>query len=89
MENAVRDTSEDDEVYADQEQKRAALGHLKEAWADAWAEGIDGDCLAQASLFVALTELVSTYGEDATARFAESLPRRIAAGEFSVILSRQ
>ncbi|MBI5113675.1 hypothetical protein GJ689_16240 [Rhodoplanes serenus] len=74
---------------ADQEQKRAALGHIKEAWAEAWAEGIDGDFLAQASLFCALTELVATYGEDATARFAEGLPRRIAAGEFSIVLSRQ
>ncbi|WP_244670501.1 hypothetical protein [Rhodoplanes elegans] len=75
--------------HSDQEQKRAALGHIKEAWAEAWADGIDGDCLAQASLFCALTELVATYGEDATARFAEGLPKRIASGEFSIVLSRQ
>ncbi|RAI45776.1 hypothetical protein CH341_02410 [Rhodoplanes roseus] len=77
------------EPHSDQEQKRAALGHIKEAWAEAWADGIDGDCLAQASLFCALTELVSTYGEEATARFAEGLPKRISSGEFSIVMSRQ
>jgi hypothetical protein len=82
-------TEEAHDPISDQDQKRAALGLIKEAWAEAWADGIDGDCLAQASLFCALTELVSTYGEDATARFAEGLPRRIASGEFSIVLARQ
>jgi hypothetical protein len=77
------------EPMADHEQKRLALGYLQEAWTEASHEGIDGDCLAQTSLFLALAELISTYGEDAAARFAENLPARIRNGEFSVRLARQ
>ena len=73
----------------DQEQKQAALSYLNEAWAEARHEGVDGDCLAQASLFTALAELVSTYGEDAVAKFAEGLPARVRNGEFSLTLAKQ
>jgi hypothetical protein len=66
------------------EEKQAALGYLAEAWAEARLDGIDGDCLAQACLFTALAELVSTYGEEATSRYAEGLVVRIRNGEFSV-----
>src|SRR5215831_6698122 len=72
------------ELLPDSEQKQAALGYLNEAWAEARHDGVDGDCLAQASMFAALAELVSTYGEDAVAKFAEGLPSRIRNGEFSV-----
>lgn len=72
------------EALPDHEQKRVALGYLQEAWAEALHEGIDGDCLAQACLFTALAELVTTYGEDASAKFAEGLPARIRNGEFTV-----
>ena len=71
------------------EQKKVALGYLHEAWAEAQLDGVDGDCLAQACLFSALAELVSTYGEDATAKFAERLSARIRNGEFSLDLARQ
>jgi hypothetical protein len=74
---------------SDQEQKLVALGFLQEAWQEARVNGIDGDCLAQASLFVALAELVTTYGEEAAARFAEGLPQRLRNGEFSLLLTRQ
>jgi hypothetical protein len=73
----------------DHEQKQAALGYLSEAWAEARHEGVDGDCLAQASLFTALAELVSTYGEDAVAKFAEGVPARVRNGEFSLALAKQ
>jgi len=73
----------------DKEQKQAALGYLNEAWAEARHDGVDGDCLAQASLFAALAELVGTYGEDAVAKFVEGFPARIRNGEFSVDISRQ
>jgi hypothetical protein len=69
---------------ADREQKQAALGYLHEAWAEARLEGIDGDCLAQACLFAAFAEFVTTYGEEAAARFAEGLAVRIRNGEFSL-----
>jgi hypothetical protein len=71
------------------EQKQVALSYLHEAWTEALLEGVDGDCLAQASLFTALNELASTYGEEATAKFAEGLATRIRNGEFSVPRSRQ
>ncbi len=77
------------EPAADHEQKRLALGYLQEAWAEAHHEGIDGDCLAQTALFLALAELISTYGEEATARYAENLAPRIRNGEFSVEILRQ
>lgn len=73
----------------DQDQKRAALNYLNEAWAEARHDGVDGDCLAQASLFAAFAELVSTYGEDAVATFVEGLAGRIRTGEFSVVEFRQ
>jgi hypothetical protein len=77
------------EILAEHEQKRLALGYLQGAWAEASHDGIDGDCLAQTSLFLALAEMISTYGEEAAARFSENLSARIRNGEFSVQLSRQ
>ena len=74
---------------SDQEQKQAALGYLNEAWAEARHDGVDGDCLAQASLFAAFAELVGTYGEDAVATYVEGLPARIRNGEFSTARARQ
>jgi len=73
----------------DNEQKKAALSYLNEAWAEARHDGVDGDCLAQASLFAALAELVDTYGEDAVAKFVEGLSARVRNGEFSLALARQ
>jgi len=77
------------EQVAEHEQKRAALGYMQEAWAEARLDGIDGDCLAQACLFTALAEFVSTYGEEAAAAFAEGLGERIRNGEFSLDQPRQ
>ena len=73
----------------DHEQKQAALSYLNEAWAEARHDGVDGDCLAQASLFAAFAELVGTYGEDAVAKFVEGFPGRIPTGESSFMLARQ
>jgi hypothetical protein len=78
------------EALAEHEQKRLALAYLQDAWTEAAShDGIDGDCLAQTALFLALAELISTYGEEATARYADNLGVRIRNGEFSVELSRQ
>ena len=73
----------------DHEQKKVALGYVQEAWAEGRLDGIDGDCMAQASLFAAFIELVSTYGEEAAADYAEGLAARIRNGEFSLDLARQ
>jgi hypothetical protein len=77
------------EPISDREQKLVALGYLQEAWAEARIEGIDGDCLAQACLFAALAEFVTTYGEEAAASFTDGLSTRIRNGEFSLDQSRQ
>lgn len=77
------------ESISDREQKRVALGYLQEAWAEARHDGIDGDCLAQACLFAALGEFVTTYGEEAAARFTDGLGSRIRNGEFSLEQPRQ
>jgi hypothetical protein len=77
------------EPVPDHEQKRVALGYLQEAWAEARLDGIDGDCLAQACLFTAFAEFVTTYGEEAAATFAEGLGTRVRNGEFSLDLPRQ
>jgi len=77
------------EPVSDHEQKRLALALLQDAWTEAQHEGVDGDCLAQTALFLALAELISTYGEEPAARYAENLSARIRNGEFSVEQSRQ
>ena len=77
------------EPVPDHEQKKVALGYLQEAWAEARLDGIDGDCMAQSCLFAAFAELVTTYGEEATAQYAEGLAGRIRNGEFSIELARQ
>lgn len=71
-----------DETAADE--RRAALGYVTEAFAEATLAGIEGDCFAHAALFAAFSKLVTTYGEEAVAQFAERLPPRIRNGEFSV-----
>jgi hypothetical protein len=82
-------TSTAHEPRPDQDQKQAALSYLNEAWAEALHDGIDGDCLAQASIFTAFAELVTTYGEDPVAKFVEGLPTRIRNGEYSLALAKQ
>ena len=77
------------EALAEHEQKRLALGYLQDAWTEASHDGIDGDCLAQTALFLALAELISTYGEEAAARYTENFGTRIRNGEFSVKAPRQ
>ena len=66
--------------------KRAALSYVVEAFVEAQLDGLDADCMAQAALFAAFQELVATYGEEATADFAERLPERIRSGAFSTTL---
>jgi len=88
MSTATRGHAARDPV-PDHEQKKVALGYLQEAWAEARLDGIDGDCLAQSCLFAAFAELVSTYGEEAAAEYAEGLAGRIRNGEFSIELARQ
>ena len=73
----------------EREQKFAALNYLNEAWAEARLDGIDDDCMAHACLFAAFVELVTTYGETATATYAATFAERIRNGEFTVERGRQ
>lgn len=65
-------------------QKRVVLDLLYDAWAEASSEGVDNDIFANAALFIALAEMIETYGESAVSELAASLPTRIQNGEFTV-----
>ena len=73
--------AESDELRS---QKREAYQRFSAVWADALGAGIDSEVLAHVALFAALGDLIATYGEAAVSDFAERLPKRIAAGEFSI-----
>lgn len=87
--SSAHQTDPSREPVAEQEQKKVALTYLHEAWAEALLDGVEDDCMAQACLFAALADMVSTYGEEAAARYVEGLANRIQNGEFSVDMSRQ
>jgi hypothetical protein len=64
--------------------RRAALGYVSEAFAEAMLDGIDVEFFADAAVCAAFRELVAAYGEAHAARLAELLPERVRQGEFSV-----
>ena len=82
-------TDSSQEASPEREQKMAALGYVQEAWAEARMDGIDDDCMAMTCLFAAFAELVGVYGEEAAAKYADSLSKRIRAGEFTLDRSPQ
>lgn len=61
-----------------------ALSYIIEAWEDAICNGLEPESLAGASLFAALTDLVSTYGEEAVSTMTKDLSTRIDQGEFTL-----
>ncbi|MEP2943638.1 MAG: hypothetical protein ABJM86_00085 [Hyphomicrobiales bacterium] len=67
------------------EKKRAALDLVLDAWSVGIEKGIDGEILAHASLFAALSDLIELYGEEAVANLAARLPQRIHNGEFTLV----
>lgn len=71
------------------EPKYVALRYIMEAWEEAVYDGIDPDCVATAAIFAALSDLITTYGEEPVARMAERLPERIRAGEFTLNKTKQ
>ncbi|PZF75628.1 hypothetical protein DK847_17455 [Aestuariivirga litoralis] len=70
-------------------EKQLALQFLLDAWEEAAYEGVDRDCIATAAIFAALSELISTYGEEPVAVMCQRLPERVRGGEFSLISTRQ
>lgn len=67
-----------------EEQKQAALRYILDAWEEALHDGIQPEMLANAALFAALADLIGMYGEDAVAKMANGLSRRIQLGEFTL-----
>jgi hypothetical protein len=66
--------------------RRAALGYVSEAFAEALLDGIDVDSFAEAAFCAAFRELVAAYGEEKVALIAERLSERVRHGEFSACL---
>ncbi len=64
--------------------RHTALGYVSDAFAEALLDGVDGANFAYAALYTAFRELVGAFGEEAVAKFAEGLPERIRAGQFSI-----
>lgn len=64
------------------EKKQAAIEYQHEAWADGISEGIEPEILAEAAFANALTELVSSTGEEAALSLLDKLREQIIAGEF-------
>ena len=74
--------AEEDDDAADL--RRIAVSYVDEAFANARHEGLDSEGLAHAALFAAFRDLVSVYGEDATAVYAETLAGKIRSGAYSL-----
>jgi predicted YcjX-like family ATPase len=87
--HSVKPTDASQEPTPEREQKMVALSYVNEAWAEARMDGVDDDCMAMSCLFAAFAELVTTYGEEAAAKYADSLSKRIRNGEFTVEIARQ
>jgi hypothetical protein len=74
------------ETNGAEDERRAALAYVTEAFAEAILAGLESESFAHAALFAAMQELVETYGEEAVAEFASRLPERVRAGEFTVAM---
>jgi hypothetical protein len=71
-------------LSASEEQRQAALRYILDAWEEALHDGIEPEMLANAALFAALADLIGAYGEDAVAKMANGLSRRIHHGKFTL-----
>lgn len=80
----VEPTDSSADATPEREQKMIALSYVHEAWAEARLDGVDDDCMAMSCLFAAFAELVATYGEEAAAKYADTLSKRIRNGEFTL-----
>ena len=65
------------------------MRYLLDARDQALDDGVKTHSVAYSALFMALTDLVSSYGEPAVADLTESLAMRVRNGEFTVMRTRQ
>jgi hypothetical protein len=77
-------TSGDPIIEEDRAERELALEYIAEAWNMAEDDGIEPKALAHASLFAAITTMVKSYGEQATAELIARLPDRIRSGEYNL-----
>ena len=70
---------EEDEL---KEQKQAALKLILDAWEEARMDGVSPDLIANEALFAALSDLVTSSGEDAVIELTEGLTDRIRRSDF-------
>lgn len=64
--------------------KKRALRYILDAWEEGLQDGLESDAIANAALFAALADLVSSYGEDAVSKMTDELSNRIDRGEFTL-----
>ena len=65
------------------------MRYLLDARDQALDDGVKTQNVAYSALFMALTDLVSAYGEPAVADLTESLVARVRNGEFTMCRTRQ
>ena len=65
------------------------MQYLLDARDQALDDGVKTQNVAYSALFMALTDLVSSYGETAVADLTESLVPRVRNGDFTVARTRQ
>ena len=66
-----------------------AMRYLLDARDQALDDGVKTQNVAYSALFMALSDLVTSYGEPAVADLTESLVDRVRNGEFTVCRTRQ
>lgn len=66
-----------------------ALNCILEAWEAGASSGVKPEMMAYAAIYTALSDLVSSYGEDAVADLAGGLVDRVKSGEFTLYRVRQ
>ena len=71
------------------EESVEALHFILEAWEEGTDSGIAPELMAYAAIYTALTDLVTTFGEDAVVRLVDGLGARVRAGEFTLYRTRQ
>lgn len=71
------------------EESVEALHFILEAWEEGTDSGIAPELMAYAAIYTALTDLVTTFGEDAVVRLVEGFGARVRSGEFTLYRTRQ
>ncbi len=66
-----------------------ALNCILEAWEIGASTGVKPEMMAYAAIYTALSDLVSSYGEEAVADLAGGLVDRVKSGEFTLYRVRQ